>query len=146
MTGLDVVAKAREYLGVRFKHQGRTMSGLDCVGFILRVGVDLGLLPIQILAVGEDALIPAYNHRPDSKLFALVSRYGDAVDEPRPGDVLILHLDTPEKRPEHIAIMTDKGMIHIHPGSSLSRVAEHSIDTEWRNRIIGAFRFRGLNG
>ncbi|MEA2174101.1 MAG: hypothetical protein QOD00_1693 [Blastocatellia bacterium] len=146
MTGYDVVTQAKKYSRVRFKHQGRTSSGLDCVGLILRVGVDLELLPPELLPVGDGCLVPAYNARPHPKLFALVARYGDRVpmEMVDVGDVMLLHLDTPDRRPEHIAIKTNRGMIHVHPGSSITRITEHSIDLEWERRILCAFRFRGI--
>jgi cell wall-associated NlpC family hydrolase len=146
MLGREVVSQARKYRNVRFKHQGRTIGGLDCVGLILRVGVDLSLLPTELLPVGDGCLVPAYNARPHPRLFALVARHGDSVplEHAAPGDVLILHFDTPEKKPEHIVIKTDCGIIHVHPGSSITRITEHSIDQEWQRRILCAFRFRGV--
>jgi cell wall-associated NlpC family hydrolase len=40
----QIVEEARKYLGVRFRHQGRTVAGIDCAGLILNVGNDLGLI------------------------------------------------------------------------------------------------------
>lgn len=38
----QVIAEARKYIGVRFKLHGRDIRGMDCVGLLYRVGVDLG--------------------------------------------------------------------------------------------------------
>lgn len=39
----EIVAAARRYIGTPFKKGGRDEFGLDCVGLIYRVGIDLGL-------------------------------------------------------------------------------------------------------
>ena len=138
MTGADIVAQARLYLGVRYKHQGITATGLDCVGLPARGGLDLGLLPASFK-------LPAYNHRPDPQLFAQLTDYTDSVplDAARAGDIVLMHFGA-EERPQHIALLTDNGLLQVHPSQSIRRVSEHSLDAVWRARIMAAFRFRGV--
>ena len=37
VTGEDIVAQAREWLGVKWRHQGRNRAGIDCAGLLLAV-------------------------------------------------------------------------------------------------------------
>lgn len=37
------VVAARKYLGVRFRHRGRSSTGLDCVGLVMRSWYDCGV-------------------------------------------------------------------------------------------------------
>jgi cell wall-associated NlpC family hydrolase len=45
MTGQDTIDR---YLGVPYKHRGRTISGLDCYGLIISIYKDLGIKLIDI--------------------------------------------------------------------------------------------------
>jgi cell wall-associated NlpC family hydrolase len=38
MTRDEVVAEARKWLGVRYRHKGRSERGLDCLGLLVMVG------------------------------------------------------------------------------------------------------------
>jgi cell wall-associated NlpC family hydrolase len=51
----DIVAAARTYLGVPWRHQGRTRAGLDCAGLIVMVARDLALSDYDSTAYGRRA-------------------------------------------------------------------------------------------
>lgn len=55
----DIVALARSYEGVPWRHQGRTKKGVDCVGLLIAVHRDLGL---------GDVSLPPYGRLPDGSL------------------------------------------------------------------------------
>jgi cell wall-associated NlpC family hydrolase len=38
-----IIAAARSWLGVPWRHQGRTRQGVDCAGLVVLVGRGLGL-------------------------------------------------------------------------------------------------------
>ncbi len=82
----DVVAQARSYLGVRWRHQGRTAAGLDCVGLVVRVCQDLGLSDYDSTAYGRD---------PDARKFLSHFVAGGAVRiDPKlaaDGDLIAFH-------------------------------------------------------
>src|SRR3546814_19942137 len=40
-----IVAEARAWLGVPFRHQGRAWHGVDCIGLAIEVGRSVGFLP-----------------------------------------------------------------------------------------------------
>jgi cell wall-associated NlpC family hydrolase len=79
-----IVAAARAWLGVPWRHQGCTRQGVDRAGLVVLVGRWLGL---------ADYDTTAYGRRPDGLGF--VRKFRAAVEgiplpEAGPGDVLVL--------------------------------------------------------
>jgi cell wall-associated NlpC family hydrolase len=133
----DVIAAARAYLGVRFRHQGRTIAGLDCAGLVVRVAHDLGL---------SNADYTAYGHEPDGRtLHTLLARHMDEVapGEMRCGDVVFMAF---QAFPQHLGILADGGRPFslIHAYAPARKVIEHRLDDEWAARIRNVYRFKGV--
>lgn len=134
VTGDQVAASAREWLGTPWHHQGRLKGvGVDCAGVVLGVARDLGLSEFNMTG---------YGHRPDGReLEALCYSHMTPVPpaDARPGDVLLIEVDN---QPQHLAIVTDAGMVHAY--APLRRVVEHRLDDAWTARIVAAFRMPGV--
>jgi NlpC/P60 family putative phage cell wall peptidase len=128
-----IVAKAREYVGTPFHHQGRLKGvGVDCIGLVVCTYRDLELSH-------KDSL--GYSKFPDGKtLEAGLTQSLDRipVEEAVPGDVLVFRM---RAHPCHIGIKTDHGVIHTYAG--LGKVVEHRIDDFWQRRLCAAYRLRG---
>lgn len=127
-----IVSTARGYLGVPYMHQGRTRHGLDCVGLVLMVAHDLNL---------SDFDIDHYSRVPSGRM--MVRKINEQcsrlkLSEIKPGD--LLHIAY-EKQPQHLALVTDKGMIHA---DNLRGVVEHRLDDGWRLKVRGAYRLPGV--
>jgi cell wall-associated NlpC family hydrolase len=133
MTRDQIISAARAYLGVRYHHQGRNRAGLDCAGLLVCVARDLG-----ISTAGD---WEGYSRTPDgaSLKATLDASAVIPVADYQPGDVLLMRFD---KQPQHIAIVTDKGIIHSYLAAR--RVVEHRLDAEWRARIVAAYAFPGV--
>ena len=130
-TRQDIVTTAREYLGVRWHHQGRNCAGIDCIGLVIAVTQRLGL---------SDFDTADYGRIPDgARLRAGLDLQLDRVAVWQPGDVLLMRF---EQNPQHVAIVTDIGIIHAHV--MMRKVVEHGLDDTWRKRIVGAYSFRGI--
>lgn len=130
-----IVAAARSYLGCRYQHQGRVRAGIDCAGLIIAVARDVGL-PAEDMA--------GYARTPDGKALRahLDSQAGAiAFADRQPGDILLLAFD--RGLPQHLAIATDRGMIHAYAGAR--KVVEHRIDETWAARILGAYQYPGVH-
>lgn len=66
-----IESQARLYLGVHWRHQGRTReNGLDCVGLPARVGADFGVWEMQHAA---------YPRRPDNTFVKYFKQYMDTA-------------------------------------------------------------------
>lgn len=137
-----LVAAARSFIGVPFRHQGRTINGMDCIGHLvlsfaainkpLRNRVDYGRLPAN------------------AKLEAALSlHFGPPVaGPPQPADVVVLAW---EDDPRYVGLPCHVGIVAPHPepriGISLihcyaisGRVIEHGFSADWLSRVVGVYR------
>jgi cell wall-associated NlpC family hydrolase len=142
VTRQQIIDEARSWEGTPWRHQGR-LKGIacDCVGFIIKVPVALGLYPANFD-------VPPYPRTPDPKMMLdLLNAYMDRVepaDLRRQGDVLWL---APNHLPQHVAIyITDRGYpTMIHAIDEHRGVAEHRLDYIWERAISGVWKYRGIN-
>lgn len=137
MTGDEIVAAAREYLGTPFRHQGRVRgSGVDCVGLLVGVAQQLGI------AVADRT---NYNgiREPGEITAALEDNCREVpIHDAQPGDVVVFWLRRPSGPDEHVAILTDHGIIHARQRrGGGGRVVETGLSDNWRKRIMSAWRF-----
>lgn len=144
------ISAAREFLGVRWQHQGRTEQGIDCVGLLVVPAIRLG-----VLRPCDD--ITDYQRQQDgSQLSALLHQHCSRVpkwQEAQAGDILAIKFTD---QPQHVAIITRAydlrwgcAVIHAFGNSEIGgQVIEHRLDQSWlqshRARIHAAFSIRGL--
>jgi cell wall-associated NlpC family hydrolase len=106
LTADRLIAAARTYLGVPWRHQGRSRLGIDCVGLLVCAARDCGI-EVEDLA--------AYERVPDGRsLMRLLRRHCAPVSlaDAAPGDIALMG------RPAtHVGILTDGfstlGLIHV---------------------------------
>ena len=67
---------------------------------------------------------------------------GERKVDYEPGDILVFWINERNRRPQHIALKSDYGMIHTY--QDIGRVVEHVMDFRWIERFICAYRFPGL--
>lgn len=126
---------ARGYLGTPFRHQGRSRSGLDCVGLVVLAMADAG-------RALQD--VTTYARNPHHGLLEqhLVEAFGPAISRTdlQPGDVVAIDFAGATR---HVAIVGDYpggGLSLIHTDQMVGRVTEHRLDARWHRRITGAWR------
>ncbi len=131
----SLIAAARECIGTPFHHQARLVKvGIDCVGVLVHTARRLEM-------PHED--FTAYRRRPDGKtLIAHLERNMDRIDPDaaRPGDALAFWIIP--GMPYHVAILTDRGMVHAWNGAD--KCTEHVMTDYWREHIHSAWSFRGV--
>jgi cell wall-associated NlpC family hydrolase len=135
----ELIDFCRGYLGVPWKHQGRTTKGVDCVGFLLLGFKHIGV-PINELK--------GYGRVPDGKKLKEVmdtQPYLESLptnSEIQVGDILLFKI---RKHPQHVGLVTSLngklGMIHAYNGGS-KKVVEHSLADYWKNKIVGIYRIK----
>lgn len=134
-----IVDTARQWIGTPWHHQGRVKGvGVDCVGLVLCVARELGL-------VQSDFDVHGYSQVPDGKL--LMHHLSDHMDEVspadmQPGDVVCVAFDL---HPQHVGILGDYvygGLSMIHAASKYQRVIETRLLFSDAMRFVSAFRFR----
>lgn len=135
----ETVRIAREYIGTPYHHQARLKGhGVDCVGLVVCVARELGVLPSNVDVTG-------YSRIPDGK--ALMHHLTAHLDEVQkedmaPGDVVCVAFD---KWPQHVGILGN----YIHGGLSLihaclhrGQVIETRLMFSQAMRFVAAFRWR----
>lgn len=132
-----IVDAARSYLGAPFVHQGRHREhGVDCAGLLTCVAYDLGL---------GDVRVADYGRRPDpARAKSIIDSYMDVIpfDALAPGDVVSFVI---VRAVQHFGIVTQINPYRfVHAYEPEGRVIEVSLSSQWRMRLRGCYRFRGV--
>lgn len=136
-----LVANARAYVGVRYRHQGHTREhGLDCLGLLIvnarEFGFEFGLND------GDES----YSFDPNG--YHLVERLSAEMvllptwREALPGDIVLMrwHIENP---PQHVGIVTSiepDNLVCVHSSRHARRVTETRWDRE--DLVTNAFRIK----
>lgn len=131
-TGVDVVAKARELVGTKYRHQGRSREAVDCIGLPALVRAELGLATLDVTNYASRAT--------DESMLEWCRENMTAVHDLQPGDILVMAYG----RDRHMAIVGDYphgGFSIIHAYIDNRRVVENRLDETFMARVIGRFRF-----
>lgn len=138
----ELYLEARKYLNVRWEHQGRDDSELDCVGLGVFAARSLGWSVVD----RRD-----YSKRPKKQQLeaALEENLGPAVlrnpsmESLRPNDVVGMKM-SPKGRVRHVGIVgvhpEGFGLSLIHTDSNIGRVVEQRIDEAILSRIAVVHR------
>lgn len=137
-TRQHVLECARSYMGVRFKHLGRTREeGLDCFGLIIRVAWDLGL---------SEFTLSGYNRIPHP---ATVQRHCSEqmiekmVMQMQPGDVVLM---AHKRWVCHLAFIGDKGnpFSILQADSDKPGVSEVTLTLDIASRIRACYQLPNI--
>lgn len=143
-----VIDEARTWHGTRWRHQGRRKGiAVDCVGLIIGVARNLKLEPRH--APGTTFDTTDYDMLPDGgRLMALCQKTMIQYHgKPAPGIVGVFRFDA---APQHLGLLTDRGMIHSHSKAHLTGkrgagwCVEHPFADVWRNRMVAMFKLPGV--
>jgi len=130
------IAEARSYVGVKWRHRGRSRFGVDCAGLVV-AALRAGGVTIR------DRIDYGRNPWKDGLEREFRDHFGDPIpfDDAVPGDVVIMCWDSRQREPAHAGILSDgKYGLQIIHSHSHSVVAEHGIDDRWRDKILMVFR------
>lgn len=145
--GADVIACGRAWVAARVKwrHQGFTRRGCDCIGLIGGVAAELGITDAW---TSQQALrFKGYGRLPQANLiYQACAEFLDPVtpkESAREGDILLLRFDGD---PQHFAFLSRRDGVDymVHAWIFARRVVENRIDELWRSRLVCAYRFRGV--
>jgi hypothetical protein len=125
---IDYPERARALVGTRFRPQGRSELGLDCVGLVV-----------------STFDIPPFEFRRDYRLRgnsraefeAGLKKYFRPIPHTwlRRGDVMLMEVAADQL---HLGVRTDAGFVHAHAG--IGRVVETPGLPEWK--VLGVYRKR----
>ena len=133
MTPEAFVEAARGWLGVPWRHLGRTRAGVDCIGLVL----------VAAAAAGLDIEDPApYAREPQgAALMHGVLAHGTRVTETRPGDVLVFRMGL---YGGHVGIATTHrtfgGPAVLHAYAPHRHVVEHPMLADMTRALAAVVR------
>ena len=119
MTPESVITEARSWVGVKFRHQGRTRNGVDCVGLPIVIFQSLGLIPPRFE-------ITNYGRTPSGELEGRIVSHCTPLDRAAPGALVVIAWT---QAAAHVAICTGDTLIHAY--ESVGRVIEHGYRGRW---------------
>lgn len=119
MMPADLIAEARSWLGVPFRHQGRNRHGIDCVGLPIVVCQTLGL-------IGPNFEITNYGRLPSGELVERLKAHCQPIPAAVPGSLIVVAWT---RTAAHVALCTGETMVHAY--ESVGRVVEHGYRGRW---------------
>lgn len=128
---------ARQYLGVRFRHQGRNpATGIDCVGLLVLSAAACGLSGLA------EHDLTGYARDPHGGLLEsrLRAAFGEPVPNMRPGDVVAMAFPHVVRHVGIVGAYPHGGLSLIHTYSNERQVIEHRLDERWLRLIRSAYR------
>ena len=140
----DVVAAAQSWVGVPWRHQGRSREGVDCLGLLIVVARDLGI------DRGIDLDAPAfraYRRLPPAGLAGKLAEHLDRATIIEPGTIGLFALA--ETQPAHVGIFAPgpgSGLDLIHAYAPAKAVVRHRLTDDWRQNLRALFSYRGVAG
>lgn len=142
ITSDQVVEAARKYIGTPVIEGGRSTEGADCVGLVLGVGHELGLMcPDDVQGYGLNPWL----HPRTSAAREMMNEYMVQVESPRPGDVVLFALG---RIAISVGVVTEveSGVIkRLISGLEVgTRFTECPFVPEKTHAIAACFRFREL--
>ena len=139
ITSERIIAEARGWLGVPWRHQGRTRRGVDCVGLVVCVARGLDLSDYDSTGYGRRAQGQGFVEHFRSNMDAV------PIPDAGPGDVLVF---ADHAYPCHCGFLTERlGHPHLlHAHATRRKVIEEPYAGEWPARVKFAFRFRSTRG
>lgn len=138
----EAVAYLRQFVGVKFRHQGRDpKSGLDCIGLGRLYAGALGQPLMDRSGYSRDpdgTLYPSICYIMGPPLHTGTGSGRSAVS----GDVVMMEFAP--NVPRHVAMVSDVGGVRhvIHADAKRRRVVEHRLDESWEAKIVAVWRPR----
>jgi len=127
-TADEIIQTARSYIGVPFRHMGRSRNGIDCAGLVVCVCRDLEISVVDI---------PRYGRQPlGGMLEQVVRQTFIETSSVEPGTLLVMRFAS---EPQHMAIYTGDTIIHSY--ERVGKCVEHRLDSVWHRRIVSTYRF-----
>lgn len=131
---LTVAARKLVEKKVPYRHQGRTLEGLDCIGMVLYLLNELKLLPHGFERQN-------YGRLPLAELLDKAARYCEEIDQPVDGCMVLITWPG-DKMPSHCALYSAGNLIHCY--ASARRVVEHGYRKNWVRWTDSAWKLPGV--
>lgn len=134
-----VIREARKWLGTPWRHLGRSDHGLDCVGLVRMVCVELNISGYDLDTYPRDPKSSEFLSH-----FILAGGTRIPILEALPGDLMLFR---EQRFPCHVAILSDRDgqstIIHAH--ATRRMVLEEVMISQWLEKRVAAIRMPGIS-
>lgn len=120
---------------IKYRHQGRNLNGLDCLGLIVYILTKHELLP-------NDFSRTNYGRLPMAELAEKAALLCERIEKPVDGCMVLIRWPG-EKRPAHAAIYAYDNLIHCY--AIMGRVVEHGYRGKWPQWADSFWKLPGID-
>jgi cell wall-associated NlpC family hydrolase len=137
LSAADFVADVRTWEGVKFRHQGRSRLGVDCIGLAVCTLREKGILPQDF---ADNA---CYGRAPNTSEFIdTVKKFCTPIAKTENGCLLVFKWPH-AKFPSHAAVLDGGCMIHAY--EKIGRVVRVSYGQPWLRLTDSIYRLPGIS-
>jgi hypothetical protein len=140
MTRAEIIERARTFVGLPWRHQGRTAAGLDCVGLVIAVGSSFGLPYEDKTGYGRHALSHEFMHHLRRYLVPL---------PPSAARLATIGVFREARFPCHVGIFSERDGVEtlINSRANRRRVVEEAFATQSDPlQLVEILAFPGMAG
>ncbi len=137
ITRESLVAEARKWKGVRWRHEGRNEHGVDCVGLVVMVAKALDRFNYDVKGYAREPF------NLDMLKHFKANMVQKPINDAKPGDVVIFR---DNKFPFHVGVLGVKygELSLIHAYAARKEVVEQLYLPEWSKLALACFEFPGI--
>lgn len=133
-----IVDFARSFKGTPYKHQGRSVNGIDCVGILVLLGNELDVYHESERRYSRNPKSFGIKQEMEKILVKIDKK------DIKYGDILLFRMITD---PQHVGVVTEYseqsfGIVHCY--QSVGKVVEHRLNDKWIDRIVQAYKVSGV--
>lgn len=139
ITSGELIAQARSLIGVPWKHQGRALCGVDCIGLIDLSFKGAGIDWAKLIGVADRR---DYGRNAQPHLLRLVSDYCEPISAPVNGCLIVMKFPQ-ERYPRHFGIYANGNIIHAD--ARAGHVTEHGYRGVWKRCQHSLWKIPGVS-
>lgn len=136
-TRKEIIEISKKWLGTPFEHQGRSIHGIDCAGYIQETAAGFGHIPEDLPRV------PTYGRDPDSTMELILDKYliRRKMTDRLAGSILFFGFG---RKGQHLGILSESLETFFHAYELEHKVVETRLDQKWQKRLRGIYDFPGV--
>jgi hypothetical protein len=133
----SLINEARQWIGVPFRHQGRSKYGVDCIGLIICVRNAIEPWPVGMGETTNYSRVAV-----DTVLVDKIREHGfEPIPRAVPGCIILIKWPKVHA-PSHIALCLGETMVHAY--RRVNKVCEVGYRQPWNRMTAGFFKIPGV--
>lgn len=133
-----LVSQVRSYVGVPWRHQGRSMHGVDCIGLVGLTYKGVGVDWEEFLGFRDQR---DYSRGPQQDLLRTISRLCEPIESVIDGCLVVMKFPQ-ERYPRHVGLYAYGNLIHAD--ARKGEVVEHGYRGLWKRCQHSLWKIPGV--